>query len=181
MFERYSERARRAIFFARNEALNRTASLIETSDLVLGMLHEAPEPGSPLTPLHERAAELRTLFAAKVFPLQVRISSNIPLTPASKMALAYAAREADRDGTPIIAPEHLLRGVLRTEDSTAKKLAQGGTTLKAMRIAAKAAHNSKPDAPLPLRWRLRIYRLRILLAVGFAIFLAAVLYMHFQR
>ncbi len=41
MFERYSERARRAIFFARNEALNRTASAIETSDLVLGLLHEA--------------------------------------------------------------------------------------------------------------------------------------------
>jgi ATP-dependent Clp protease ATP-binding subunit ClpC len=181
MFERYSERARRAIFFARNEALARNASVIETRDLVLGLLHETPEPDSPLIPLHHRAAELRILLAAELFPPELRILADVPLTPGSKTALAYAAQEADRDGTRTIDPNHLLRGVLRTGDSTAKKLAEEGTTLKSMRSASDASRHGKPKAPLPFRWRLRLYRLRILLAVGFAIFLAAVLYMHFQR
>jgi ATP-dependent Clp protease ATP-binding subunit ClpC len=181
MFERYSERARRAIFFAREEALHRNANAIETSDLVLGLLREAPERDSPLTPLHEQVAELRTLFAVEAFPPDSRILADIPLTPGSKMALAYAAQEADQEDTHIIVPDHLLRGVLRTEDGTAKKLAQRGTTLRSMRSASNASRHGKPKPTLPLRWRLRIYRLRILLAVGFAVFLATVLYMHFQR
>jgi ATP-dependent Clp protease ATP-binding subunit ClpC len=181
MFERYSERARRAIFFARDEALRRNAGAIETSDLVFGLTRETPEPGSPISPLHERTAELRVLFGAKAFTAEKTAPADIPLTPQSKLALGYAAQEADRDGTYPIDADHLLRGVLRTDDSTAKKLAQAGWTLKGLRAASRTARQSQSKARLPFRRRLKIYRLRIILGLGFAAFIAAFLYMVLQR
>jgi ATP-dependent Clp protease ATP-binding subunit ClpC len=181
MFERYSERARRAIFFSREEALHRNAKAIETSDLVLAIFRETPAPDSPLTPLHERVEEIRTSLAAKTYSPDSRNLIDIPLTTMSKEALAYAAEEADRDATRIITPEHLLRGVLRADDNAANIVAQSGVTLKSMRAAANSARKANPLPPLPLRWRLKIHRLRIILAVGIAALLSALLYMHFQR
>ena len=43
MFERYTERARRCIYFARQSAAKYGSQTIETEDLLLGILHEDPD------------------------------------------------------------------------------------------------------------------------------------------
>ncbi len=56
MFERYTQKARRAIFFARDEAKAFGASYIESEHLVLGMLRE--EQGLAARMLHKSGADV---------------------------------------------------------------------------------------------------------------------------
>jgi ATP-dependent Clp protease ATP-binding subunit ClpC len=180
MFERYSERARRAIFFARDEALRRSAEAIETSDLVLGLTRDPHREGCPFSFLHDRSAEFRGLMDAGELDGEKVVARNIPLTTKAKMALRDAADEADQDGSPSIDADHLFRGILRTDDPTSNKLKGAGWTLEDVRKASKDVKRSKPK----MNWfRRRILWRRAklgLIALAVAAFVVAILYMHFQ-
>jgi len=116
MFERYTEVARRVIFFARYEASQFGSPYIECEHLLLGMLREP-------TPLREQLGEDARWAIRKAiedrFPRQAEIptSVDLPLSHASKRALAYAAEEAERMKHGHIGPEHLLLGLLREESN----------------------------------------------------------------
>ena len=97
MFERYTERARRAIYFARDEALRRRSETIETSDLLLGMSREKHQPDCPFSLLYDRRAEFRELCGFPPLSDEKPHPKDIALTNPSKMVLAYAAQEADLD------------------------------------------------------------------------------------
>jgi len=155
VFERYTESARRAIFLSMETALRHNAQEISTRDLILGSVRENhPEP-SPLHGLRGKAEELAAAFgytwsqtgpsqsgASQFEPSQHR---EVPLTNASKRALAYAAEEAGSDGRYSIDVEHLVRGVLREDRSAKRILARFGYTLKSLRVASKEAHTTVPD------------------------------------
>lgn len=70
MFERYTERARRVIFFARYEALSRNAPAIETSDLLIGMTYDKHQPDCPFAFLHDRRDEFRKLCGFSYPPMK---------------------------------------------------------------------------------------------------------------
>jgi len=114
MFERYTEVARRVIFFARYEASQFGSPYIECEHLLLGMLREP-------TPLREQLGEEARWAIRKAIedrlPRQAETptSVDLPLSHASKRALAYAAEEAERMKHGHIGPEHLLLGLLREE------------------------------------------------------------------
>ena len=121
MFERYTERARRVLFFARYEASQLGSSSIETEHLLLGLTREGKGlVGRILARAHvspeniRREVEGRTLFREKV-----STSVEIPFSSETKRVLGFAAEEADRLRHNHIGTEHLLLGILREERSVA--------------------------------------------------------------
>src|ERR1035438_5967452 len=100
MFERYTERARGAIFLARYEASNRGSSLIEVEHLLLSLLKEDKILLGVLP--NDIPEAIRTVIEQSLPPRDQRVPTlDLPLSAASKRALAYSAEEAERVGYKI--------------------------------------------------------------------------------
>jgi ATP-dependent Clp protease ATP-binding subunit ClpC len=120
MFERYTEKARRIIFFARYEASAAGSSYIEPEHLLLGLLREA-KPLFDSARIQPMTDELRA--AAHVESgSEVSTSVDLPLSLPAKKVLAYSAEEAERLAHKHIAPEHLLLALMREPTLAAKTL-----------------------------------------------------------
>jgi ATP-dependent Clp protease ATP-binding subunit ClpA len=133
MFERYNEKARRAIFFARGEATELGCEQIEADFILLGIARE--DPSFTVHWLGANYAELREtadrLYArGKEIPTHM----DLPLSSAAKNVLAYASEEAKRLGSEWISTGHLFLGLLREADNLAAKMLKGrGGDLNAVR------------------------------------------------
>ena len=183
MFERYSERARRVIYYARAEALARGASEIDTGDLVLGLTRDKPEVPSAFAQLYERRLAIRALFDAGPERIPMPSPSDIHLTDASKRSLAYADRERSLDGIYAIESHHLLRGLLCEGSGTAGKLAEAGFTLEGARRTSRSlpAREERRGRPLGMWWKLATRRQKVILGVCAALCFAALLFLHSQQ
>jgi ATP-dependent Clp protease ATP-binding subunit ClpC len=120
VFERYTEPARRVLFFARYEASQSGSSTIEAEHLLLGLIREGRK--SPLLsqlPLENIRRELEHSMPARE---KTPTSVEMPFSSEMKRVLQYAMEEADRLEHRSIGPEHLLLGVLKVETSTAAKI-----------------------------------------------------------
>lgn len=123
MFERYTEKARRVIFFGRYEASQFGARCIETEHLLLGLLREDKSLTNRF--LHEptpvenirKQIEANTLLGEKV-----STSVDMPLSDESRRVLGYAAEEAELLLHQHIGTEHLLLGLLREEGCFAAQI-----------------------------------------------------------
>src|SRR4026209_991968 len=156
MFERYTEKARRVIFFARYEASQFGAPAIEPEHLLLGLMREDKTLTGRFFPRAQvsiesirKAIEGRTLLREKI-----STSVELPLAPETKHVLAYAHEESDRLQHRHIGTEHLLLGLLREERSMAAEiLYERGLRLNAVRdeIARQSGADSrssqKKDTP----------------------------------
>jgi ATP-dependent Clp protease ATP-binding subunit ClpC len=121
MFERYTESARRSLFFARFESSQLGALAIAPEHLLLGILRE---PG----PIVERLLStppttidsVRAAIASRIRPNEaVGTGVEIPFSGPTKHALQYGAEEADQLEHDHIGPEHLLLGLIREGESAA--------------------------------------------------------------
>ena len=180
MFDRYTERARLAIYHAKYEAVRRNLREIQPQDLVLGLTRDAHQPGCPFEILHVNAEAIRKLVEPDPSygpPLNL----DIPLSTSSKKVLAYAELEARRDGRYSIGSDHLLRGVLRLGDETAMTMASAGYGLPVLRELSREAHLLTSDAGAPFWWPLKVYGRRLLLVLGLLALLIAVLYLRSQN
>jgi ATP-dependent Clp protease ATP-binding subunit ClpC len=111
MFEPYTERARRALFFARYEASELGIPLIDTEHLLLGLLREAQDSMSRiLDGTGLSYAMVRGQIRAARHPLPAAL--EIPFTSDAKHALRDAAAEAERLHHTYIDTQHLLLGLL---------------------------------------------------------------------
>ncbi len=124
MFERYTEKARRVIFFARYEASQFGAIQIEAEHILLGLIREDKN----LTyrffhRSHATVESIRREIEGRTV-LRDRIPNNIdlPLAGEAKRVLAFAAEESERLGNRHIGTEHLLLGLLREENSIAAEI-----------------------------------------------------------
>jgi ATP-dependent Clp protease ATP-binding subunit ClpC len=156
MFERYTEKARRVIFFARYEASQFGAPAIEPEHLLLGLMREDKTLTGRFFPRAQVSIEAirkeiegRTLLREKI-----STSVELPLAPETKRVLAYAHEESDRLQHRHIGTEHLLLGLLREERSMAAEiLYERGLRLNAVRdeIARQSGADSrsaqKKDTP----------------------------------
>ena len=156
MFERYTEKARRVIFFARYEASQFGAPAIEPEHLLLGLMREDKTLTGRFFPRAQvsiesirKEIEGRTLLREKI-----STSVELPLAPETKRVLAYAHEESDRLQHRHIGTEHLLLGLLREERSMAAEiLYERGLRLNAVRdeIARQSGVDSrgsqKKDTP----------------------------------
>jgi ATP-dependent Clp protease ATP-binding subunit ClpC len=124
MFERYTERARRVLFFARYEASQLGGLAIESEHLLLGLIRE----GKGLTarifararlPLEQLRKEIEGRTVVRDL---VSTSVEIPFSAETKRILQRAADEADGLHHAYIGTEHLLLGVLREDRSVAASI-----------------------------------------------------------
>src|ERR1700757_383239 len=116
MFERYTEKARRVIFFARYEASQFGSPYIETEHLLLGLLREDKALANRFLRSHAAIESIRKQIEAHTM-LREKVSTSVdlPLSHECKRVLAYAAEEAERLKQEHIGVEHLLLGLLREE------------------------------------------------------------------
>ncbi len=135
MFERYTEKARRVIFFARYEASQFGSPYIETEHLLLGLLREDKVFSNRLLRSHASVESIRKQIEGHT-TIQEKVSTSVdlPLSNESKRVLAYAAEEAERLSNKHIGTEHLLLGMLREQKCFAAEiLNERGIRLSATR------------------------------------------------
>jgi ATP-dependent Clp protease ATP-binding subunit ClpC len=156
MFERYTEKARRVIFFARYEASQFGSPYIETEHLLLGLLREDKALTNRFLRSHISVDAIRKQVEAHTtIREKVSTSVDLPLSNECKRVLAYAAEEAERLGHKHIGTEHLLLGLLREETSfAAELLKERGVQLATVREElARTPHipaaGSSPEAAPP--------------------------------
>ena len=153
MFERYTERARRVIFFARYEASSFGSDYIEPEHLLLAILREDKAVGALLGDgAAENIRKKIEEYSAPPKP-QTSMSVDMPLSQPSKRILSYGAEEAEHLGHTYIGVVHLALGVLRESESFAARLL---LEAEIDRDQLEACHNASPPAEphvsLQLMW-----------------------------
>jgi ATP-dependent Clp protease ATP-binding subunit ClpC len=120
MFERYTEKARRVIFFSRYEASQFGAASIEAEHILLGAVREDRSLVERFFPSPVALETIRREVEARLVKNSgVSLTVDLPLSDQAKHALAFAAEEAERFRHRYIGTEHLLLGLLRAENSIA--------------------------------------------------------------
>ncbi|HET9165082.1 MAG TPA: Clp protease N-terminal domain-containing protein, partial [Candidatus Angelobacter sp.] len=150
MFERYTEKARRVIFFARYEASQFGSPYIETEHLLLGLLREDKALTNRFLRGHDQVEGIRKQIEDHtVVREKVSTSVDLPLSSEGKRVLGYAADEAEQLSHKHIGTEHLLLGLLREEASFAARiLNEHGIRLSDMREQlAESMVEEQPVAP----------------------------------
>lgn len=123
MFERYTAKARRTVFFARYEASRYGSPEITTEHLLLGLLREDRKAFGPVTwSLGGRIEEVLRSQEAIGAKAKIPPDSDLPLSDAGKRVLAYAADEAERLGSDLIGTEHMAMALLREPSCRANKI-----------------------------------------------------------
>src|SRR5580704_10792550 len=157
MFERYTERARRVLFFARYEASQLGSVSIETEHLLLGLIREGKGLTSRIFARSHLSLEniRKEIEGRTVFREKVSTSVEIPFSAETKRVLQFAAEEADRLLHNYIGTEHLLLGILREERSVAASiLMEKGMRLNTVRedivqlLNEKTTLNRVKETPL---------------------------------
>jgi uncharacterized protein (TIGR02246 family) len=135
MFERYTEKARRVIFFARYEASQYGSPHIETEHLLLGLFREDHSLTRKFLSEKGGAQSLRDEIESQITRGErISTSVEVPLSAESKRILNMAAEEAERLGQKHVGTEHLLLGILREHDCLAARLLrERGLTLDWLR------------------------------------------------
>jgi ATP-dependent Clp protease ATP-binding subunit ClpC len=139
MFEKFTEKGRKVIISAREEAEKRQNDYLGTEHLLLGILRE--EDGLPMVILKKMgisAGELR-IEVERNLPSSSSILAfgDIPFTPRAKKVLELAVEEARLLGHSYIGSEHLLTGLIREEEGIAGKILRslGANLLAARQLA----------------------------------------------
>ena len=121
MYERYTERARRTIFFAKEEAVAAKSSYIEPEHLLLAIIRCCEPELNEFLKLNTFEETLRAELPKATDRAIYSENFPVPLSNQSKRVLAYAAEEAERLNSLGIRPGHLLLGILRERESFASR------------------------------------------------------------
>ena len=125
MFERYTEKARRVVFFARYEALQYGSPFIAPEHILLGLMREDKTVSARFFPFRKvvTVENIRREVEERIV-LRERIpqSAELHLSPEAKKILIYANEESRVLKNRHIGPEHLLLGLLREEKSVAAEI-----------------------------------------------------------
>src|SRR5438132_8025063 len=123
MFERYTEKARRTIFFGRYEASQFGAPYIESAHCLFGLLPEDIALANTFLHSHGAYESIRKQVECQTaIREKASTSIDLPLSNECKRILTYAADEADKLSHKFIGTGHLFLGVLREQDCFAAKL-----------------------------------------------------------
>jgi ATP-dependent Clp protease ATP-binding subunit ClpC len=133
VFERYTERARRIVFFSRYDAAMLGSRQIEPAHLLLGILRGAKDLAA-LIGDDERVEQLVRSIKRPYTEAKEKISPRVdlPMSYEFERVLAFAEEEAELLKQFAIVPGHLLLGLLRLDMPPADALAAYGVTLEAV-------------------------------------------------
>jgi ATP-dependent Clp protease ATP-binding subunit ClpC len=125
MFERFTEKARRVVVYAQEEARMLNQNYIGTEHLLLGLIREqdgiaAKALESLSISLEDVHAQVEDLIGRGTFVP----TGHIPFTPRAKKVLELALREALQLGHNYIGTEHILLGLIREGEGVAAQVLQ---------------------------------------------------------
>ncbi len=128
MFQRFTDRARRVVVLAQNEARTLDHSYIGTEHILLGLIDEGQGvAASALTSmgvsLHEMRQAVQDSIGRGTEPPE---SGHIPFTPRAKKVLELSLRESQELGHTYIGTEHILLALIREGGVGAQLLAGAG-------------------------------------------------------
>lgn len=155
MFERFTDRARRVVALAQDEARGLKHNYVGTEHMLLGMLTEGEAVAfQALDALGITADQVRAAVIAKIGFGEVSPAGHIPFTPRTKKAMELALREALQLGHNYVGTEHLLLGLIREgEGVAAQVLVELGAELNLARqevIRILSGYQKKTDRNLQL-------------------------------
>jgi len=124
MFKRFTERARKVVILAREEAERFRSDYLGTEHILMGTVKDGG--GIAVTVLQRLGVDLKhlKLELERHFPLtsSTVVIGDIPFTPRAKKVLEYAVDEARMMGHNYIGTEHLLLGLLKEKEGVAFKV-----------------------------------------------------------
>ncbi|MCP2337168.1 Clp protease N-terminal domain-containing protein [Actinomadura rupiterrae] len=128
MFERFSDEARQVIVLSQDEARRLRHSVIGTEHLLLGLARvDEPAVGSVLARAGLDLDGLREAIAKLVPADEEEPRDHVPFTPRAKKVLELGLREANRLGSEVIVPGHLLLGMIREGGGLGARVLLDGT------------------------------------------------------
>ena len=118
MFERFTDRARRVIVLAQEEARRLEHNYIGTEHLLLGLIHEGDGVAAKAMEMTGiKLEDARLAVTELIGEGEKPVEGHIPFTPRAKRVFELSFREALQLGHNYIGTEHLLLGLLKEGDS----------------------------------------------------------------
>src|SRR3982751_5088685 len=125
MFERFTDRARRVVVLAQEEARMLNHNYIGTEHILLGLIHEGEGVAAKaLESLGISLEGVRQQVEEIIGQGQQAPSGHIPFTPRAKKVLELSLREALQLGHNYIGTEHILLGLIREGEGVAAQVLQ---------------------------------------------------------
>ena len=123
MFERFTDRARRVVVLAQEEARMLNHNYIGTEHILLGLIHEGEGVAAKaLESLGISLEGVRAQVEEIIGQGQQAPSGHIPFTPRAKKVLELSLREALQLGHNYIGTEHILLGLIREGEGVAAQV-----------------------------------------------------------
>jgi len=149
MFNRFTERARKVLVLAKEEARRFNHDYIGTEHILLGLIREGE--GVACAVLQNLGVDLNRLrreLERLISPGSIAtIGGDLPFTPRAKKALELAAEEARNLGHNYIGTEHILLGLLREEEGLAAQVLYSlGVDLRKVRDEISSLLGSSPHS-----------------------------------
>ena len=123
MWQRFTERARKVVFFAQEEAGRLGENYVSTEHLLLGLIRENDNVAARiLDRLGVSLARIRSEIERQVAHGDGRLGQDMQLTPRAKRVIDLAYDEAQQLGNNYIGTEHLLLGLIREGEGLAGRI-----------------------------------------------------------
>ncbi|MEO7059293.1 MAG: ATP-dependent Clp protease ATP-binding subunit, partial [Lapillicoccus sp.] len=123
MFERFTDRARRVVVLAQEEARMLNHNYIGTEHILLGLIHEGEGlAAKALENLDISLGAVREQVQDIIGQGQQAPTGHIPFTPRAKKVLEYSLREGLQLGHTYIGTEHILLGLIREGEGVAAQV-----------------------------------------------------------
>src|SRR6187397_3357454 len=123
MFERFTDRARRVVVLAQEEARMLNHNYIGTEHILLGLIHEGEGVAAKaLESLGISLEAVREKVEETIGPAGTAASGAPPFTPRAKKVLELSLREALQLGHNYIGTEHILLGLVREGEGVAAQV-----------------------------------------------------------
>lgn len=147
MWQRFTERARKVVFHAQEEAQRLGEGYVSTEHLLLGLVRETDSMAtSALERLGVAFESVRAEIEKQIPPSQSRAGQDMTLTPRAKRVIDLAYDEARNLGNNYIGTEHLLLGLVREEEGLAARvLAKLGVELEALRSVVMSLQDQRGE------------------------------------
>jgi ATP-dependent Clp protease ATP-binding subunit ClpC len=125
MFERFTDRARRVVVLAQEEARMLNHNYIGTEHILLGLIHEGEGVAAKaLESMNISLEAVRNQVTEIIGRGQTAPAGHIPFTPRAKKVLELSLREALQLGHNYIGTEHILLGLIREGEGVAAQVLQ---------------------------------------------------------
>lgn len=151
MWQRFTERARKVVFYAQEEAQKFGEGFVSTEHILLGLIRESDSTAAfVIERLGASLNRIRSEVEKQLPRGEARPSQDMTLTPRAKRVIDLAYDEARHLNHNYIGTEHLLLGLIREGDGLAGKvLAKLGLELERARgiLLDLGAHQPRPDNP----------------------------------